>query len=303
MPNRFISTMVKTGSKIVVGLDIGGTKMMAASSTLDGQILHRIKHPTPKSLKRGLETIYSMIEECMGDQECLAIGAATGGPLDWKRGVVSPLHQPEWREVPLKNLMEEKFSCPFQVDVDTNVAALGEHHFGKVNSSYMLYVTFSTGVGGGLLYKGEIFHGPDGVHPEVGHQSVNYRCRYPERVVCECGAPDCWEALVSGNGIRRIYRKPPEELTDEEWEEVGYNIAQGLRNLAAIYTPEVIVLGGGLAIGAGKKLISSVESFFQRTLHIVPRPMIQLSTLGYDTVLYGALAIALKQVHGTSWSG
>ena len=124
---------------------------------------------------------------------------------------------------------------------------------------------------------------------------MNFRCSHPGRVACECGGPDCLEALVSGNGIRRIYGKPPEGLSEQEWDEVAYNLGQGLRNLAAIYLPDVIVLGGGVACGRGEKFIASAAKVMAEHLHIVPAPQVRLSALGYDTALMGAIAIA---IHG-----
>lgn len=195
--------------------------------------------------------------------------------------------------VPLKKIMENAFNCLFYVDVDTNVAAFGEYHLGDCASSRLLYLTISTGMGGGLLIDGRIYRGMNDAHPEVGHQAISFRCAHPERVRCECGAPDCLEGLISGNAIRRIYRKPAEQLSTAEWEEVGSNLGQGLRNLAALYAPEVILLGGGVAIGAGEKLLAPARKVLREHLRLVPVPQIRLSSLGYDAPLIGALALAI----------
>ena len=192
---------------LYVGLDIGGTKLLVASADEHGTILQRTREATPVDLAEGLALLHTMIERVRGGHTITAIGAAIGGPLDWQRGIVSPLHQPQWRAVPLKQLMERAYGCPLYVDVDTNVAALGELTFGQEVVSRLLYLTLSTGMGGGFLVDGRIYRGMQGAHPEVAHQSIAYRCSYPERVQCACGTDDCLEALVSGNGIRRIYRK------------------------------------------------------------------------------------------------
>jgi predicted NBD/HSP70 family sugar kinase len=233
-----------------------------------------------------------MIEAVSSGRRIDGMGAAIGGPLDWKLGIVSPLHQPAWREVPLKDLMEQRWQCPFHVDVDTNVAALGEYVHSADRPGRLLYITLSTGMGGGFVVDGKIYRGTAGAHPEIAHQSINYSCSVPGAVACECGAPDCLEALVSGNAVRRIYGVPAERLNEKQWEEVGYNLGQGLRNLAAIYAPDVIVLGGGMALGGGEKLIARARDVMVRHLNIVPAPDVRLSHLGYDTALKGALAIA-----------
>lgn len=278
---------------LLVGLDIGGTKIMVASADREGNILRRERADTSASFDLDLENINRMINEVAAGEKILGIGAAIGGPLDWQQGIVSPLHQPAWRNVPLKAIMEAKWNCPFHVDVDTNVAALGEYRWGGLSAARFLYLTLSTGMGGGFLANGEIYRGQDGAHPEVGHQSIHFRSSNPSAVQCECGLPDCLEALISGNGIRRIYGKPAEKLNREDWEEVAYNFGQGLRNMAALYAPEVIRVGGGVAVGGGEAFINAARKVMEEHLRLVPAPQVQLSHLGYDTALRGAIALAL----------
>ncbi|MCK4343662.1 MAG: ROK family protein [Bacteroidales bacterium] len=282
---------------LYAGLDIGGTKFIAASSDNTGKIIRRTKAPTPLELEDGLNLLNDMITEVSEGKKLTGIGTAIGGPLDWKQGVVSPLHQPKWRNVPLKKRMEKQWNCPFSVDVDTNIAALAEYYVNGESKGKLLYLTISTGMGGGFIVDGKIYRGMNGEHPEVGHQSVNFKCSDPSLVTCECGAKDCLEALVSGNGIRRIYNKPPEKLNENEWEEVTYNLAQGLRNLATIYLPDEIVLGGGIALGRGKPLISGIKKIMKKNIKLVPIPNVRFSGLGYDTVLLGALYAAKYGVH------
>lgn len=278
---------------VYVGLDIGGTKIEVASAGQNGQITNRIRHETPVELTEGLDLLHGMIAEVAGDSGITGIGAAIGGPLDPMTGVVSPLHQPQWRDIPLKQIMRDRWGCPFYVDVDTNVAALAEYHLGHVRPSRLMYITLSTGMGGGFLVNGEIYHGGLGrSHPEVGHQSIPFRCAHPDRVHCECGVDDCLEGLVSGNAIRRIYQKPAEELTFAEWDEVAFNLGQGLRNITVIYLPDVIVLGGGVAVGGGESFIRRSAEVMADHLRIVPVPEVRLSELGYDTALLGAITLA-----------
>jgi glucokinase len=278
---------------VFVGLDIGGTKIMVAAADRQGNILRRARTATSTSLEEDLANINHMVSEVAAEEEILGMGAAIGGPLDWEQGIVSPLHQPAWRDVPLKAMMESRWGCPFHVDVDTNVAAVGEYRWGGVAASRFLYLTLSTGMGGGFLVDGKIYRGGAGAHPEVGHQSIPFRSVNPTAVQCECGAPDCLEALVSGNGIRRIYGKSAEALSDGEWEEVAYNLGQGLRNMAALYAPDVIRIGGGVAVGGGERFIQAAGKVMEEHLKLVPAPEVGLSKLGYDTALRGAIAMAL----------
>ena len=175
---------------------------------------------------------------------------------------------------------------------------MGEYAAGAVAGRCFLYITLSTGMGGGYLVDGKIYRGMNGAHPEIGHQAINFRCAHPQRVICECGAPDCLEALISGTGIRRIYGKPAEQLDDDEWAEVAYNLGQGLRNLAAIYLPDLIVLGGGVAVGGGERLLAAARQVLVERLRLVSIPVVRLSELGYDTALHGAIAIARLGVGG-----
>jgi predicted NBD/HSP70 family sugar kinase len=276
-----------------IGLDIGGTKFMVAAADRTGQVLGRVRASAPADPEEGLSQLRAMVHEVLAGDRAVAIGASVGGPLDWRTGVVSPLHQPGWQDVPLAADMEAAFGCSCQVDVDTNMASLGEYHFGGEKASRLLYLTLSTGMGGGFLVDGQLFRGSDGGHPEVAHMSVHHRVRNPAGVRCECGSPDCLEALVSGNGVRRVYGRPAEELDEASWDEVSYNLGQGLRNLATIYYPDVIVLGGGLAIGRGEKLVREAGTVMRDLLRLVPAPALRLSHLGYDTALLGAIAAAL----------
>jgi glucokinase len=266
---------------------------MVAAADREGNILRRARMDTSTRLDEDLTNINNMIVEVSGEDEILGMGAAIGGPLDWEQGIVSPLHQPAWRNIPLKKIMETKWGCLFYVDVDTNVAAVGEYRWGGVFAKRFLYLTLSTGMGGGFLVDGKIYRGQAGAHPEVGHQSIHFRSSNISAVHCECGAPDCLEALVSGNGIRRIYGKPAENLSPKEWEEVAYNLGQGLRNMAALYAPDLIRIGGGVAVGGGEKFIHAARKVMKEYLKLVPAPQVELSRLGYDTALRGAIAMAL----------
>jgi len=280
---------------VFVGLDIGGTKIMVAAADREGNILRRARADTSTSLETDLANINRMIAEVAAEEEIMGMGAAIGGPLDWEQGIVSPLHQPAWRNVPLKAMMESKWGCAFRVDVDTNVAAVGEYRWGGILAKRFLYLTLSTGMGGGFLVDGQIYRGQDGAHPEVGHQSINFRSSNLRAVQCECGAPDCLEALVSGNGIRRIYGKPAEALTSQEWDEVAHNLGQGLRNMAVLYAPDLIRIGGGVAVGGGENFIHAAKIVMEEHLKLVPAPQVELSRLGYDTALRGAIAVAFPE--------
>ena len=280
-------------NRVLIGLDIGGTKFMVAAADPDTlQVSSVVKEDTPEALDEGLALLHTMIGRVTNGNPVAGIGAAVGGPLDWQTGVVSPLHQPAWRHVPLARLMRDRWQAGFRCDVDTNVAALGEYYLGEYTESRLLYLTLSTGMGGGFVLDGKIYRGGrGGAHPEVGHQAIPFRCSHPERVQCECGAPDCLEGLISGNAIRRIYQKPAEQLDPAEWDEVAWNLGMGLRNLAALYAPDLIVIGGGMS-RQGEKLLAPARAVMAAHLKLVPVPRVEVSKLGYDTALRGSLVLA-----------
>lgn len=277
---------------IYIAIDIGGTKMMTAAVDADMRILRRTKQPTPLDLKAGLDQLNAMIAEVAAGEALLGIGMAIGGPIDIPAGTVSPLNMPQWRDVPMRQLMETRWACPFHFGVDTDVAAVGEYAIAGLDVARFLYVTISTGLGGGFLLDGKVYRGLGGAHPEVGHQAVAARVKYPERVRCGCGNPDCLEALVSGSGIARIYGKPPQDLSADEWDEVAFNLSQGLRNMITILAPDLIVLGGGVTTGGGQFFLDQTYAYLAERLTLVPMPEIRISELGYDTALLGAAYLA-----------
>jgi len=278
-----------------ISLDIGGTKCMVAAFSDSLELIARERVDTPRSRSEGLALLTTLTHKIAGGNPITAIGASAGGPLDHERGVVSPLHMPEWREVPLKQIFQDTFGVPFFVDVDTNTAALAEYRFGAHESKRLLYITLSTGMGGGFIIDGEIYRGFNNAHPEIAHQSIPYQLPVQGPIRCTCGALDCLEAVVCGTAIQKIYGKPATELTPAEWNQVAYNLGQGLRNAAMLYAPEVLVLGGGMALGGGEQLLQGIRTVLDDNMKIVPKPTVILSTLGYDTALWGGLALILSQ--------
>ena len=205
---------------------------------------------------------------------------------------MSPLHQETWRDVPLRARLEKRWRCPVSVEVDTDAAVLGEARFSSAKVPRLLYLTLSTGMGGGFLVDGEIVRGRNGVHPEVGHQAVPFRCAYSEKVACECGIPDCLEGLVSGRAIERIYGKRVDRLDVAEFAEVAYHLGQGLRNLAVILAPDVIVCGGSVALHEKGRLVHAAGEVMGRHLKLVPAPEVRLAAFGHDAPLMGTIALA-----------
>src|SRR5215213_2964392 len=139
-----------------------------------------------------------------------AAGIGCGGPLDRRRGLIlSPPNLPGWDEFPVVKLVEERLGVPALLDNDANAAALGEHRHGAGRGyRHLVYITISTGIGGGVIVRGELVHGVYDGAGEVGHMTV-----LPGGPECGCGGRGCLEALCSGTSIARRAR---EKLTEGE---------------------------------------------------------------------------------------
>lgn len=275
-----------------ISLDIGGTKFMVAAFNEHRELVRKVRADTPYSLEEGISCLISMVREVAEGRRIDAIGASAGGPLCFETGVVSPLHMPSWNDVPLKAIFEQEFNAPFCVDVDTNAAALAEYTFGCQRVDRLLYVTVSTGVGGGFVVDGQLYRGANGEHPEIGHQMIPYTLPVKGPIVCACGGSDCLEAIVSGTAIAKHYKKPADQLSESEWREVGANLGRGLRNATVLYAPSVIALGGGVSVGGGDVLLEAVRQEIVHHVHLVSHPTVIGSALGYDSALWGGLAMA-----------
>ncbi len=190
----------------VVGVDLGGTHIRSA--VLKGSNLHsRISVPTGNDPipERLLPRIYGIIQQALDEahialDQIEGIGVATPGPLDNRTGVIySPPNLPGWENVPLRDLIHQQFHVPILVENDAHTAGLGEYMFGAGRGSkYMVYLTVSTGIGGGVLIDGKILEGANGTAGEIGHTTIDWKGGR-----CNCGNVGCLEYLASGTAIAR----------------------------------------------------------------------------------------------------
>lgn len=191
---------------LVIGLDLGGTQIRTA--VLQGaRLLSRVglltgENPSPdRVIPRMYESIYQALQEAQVTIEQIAgIGIGAPGPLNSRTGTVfSPPNLPGWINVPLRDIFMEKFGCPVFVENDANAAALGEYMFGAGRGSReIVYITVSTGIGGGVISEGRILEGIAGTAAELGHMSIDWR-----GPLCNCGSIGCWESISSGTAIAR----------------------------------------------------------------------------------------------------
>jgi glucokinase len=191
---------------LVLGVDLGGTNIRTA--VLQGSTLHsRVslltgENPTPERI---LPRVYGAIQQAIDEahvalDQIAGIGVAIPGPLNNRTGVIySPPNLPGWDNVPLRDILQQHFNRPTTIENDAHTAGLGEYMFGAGRGSrYMVYLTVSTGIGGGVIIDGRILEGANGTAGELGHMTIDWQ---GER--CNCGNIGCLENLASGTAIAR----------------------------------------------------------------------------------------------------
>ncbi len=191
---------------MVVAVDLGGTQIRTAvlrGATLLSRVgLLTGENPTPQRIMpRIFQAVDLALEQAKTSLDQIAgIGIGAPGPLNSYTGFVyAPPNLPGWENVPLRDLFSERFPVPIFVENDANAAALGEYMFGAGRGSRsMVYLTISTGIGGGVITDGRILEGASGTAGELGHMTVDW---HGER--CNCGNVGCLEHLASGTGIAR----------------------------------------------------------------------------------------------------
>lgn len=303
----------------VLALDIGGTKLAAGVLDDAGTLVsHRV---APTDRERGQNDVITRLL-ALGDRAVAdaahrirAVGIASGGPLNSVTGILhGPLHLPDWHEVPIAQIVSDHFAVPAAVENDATLAMLGEHRFGAARgAATALYLTISTGVGGGAVVHGELHRGATGNGGEFGHIVVR-----PEGRTCACGRRGCLEAYVSGTSIaeraREMAALEPSSLSAlprpraedvvahaaagdpvavRLWDETTALLGLGLTDLVNAFEPEVVVLGGGVT-RAGSALLEPVRRIVAGTAMdpIARTCRVVLAELGETVSVMGAAARA-----------
>ena len=316
-------------AKTLLALDFGGTKLSAAitdpSRLAKRQWLDRSRvfNAAGKDAQTDLQEMIRASHLLLKEAAPAAIGVSFGGPVEPQAGVVRLSHHvPGWENLLLKRLLEDEFNCPVMVDNDANVAALGEYRFGaSLGALSLLYITISTGVGGGWILNGKIWHGAQGMAGEIGHTTID-----PQGPTCLCGKRGCVERLASGPYLAQDARQAllddpnqgPEllrlcggildEITGEMLSRAAYAgdplasrllgrsawaIGTAIGNAANLLNPHRVILGGGVT-KSGLEWWQGVESAASQTM--LPEIDVEIlpAELGDDAPLWGAVALALE---------
>ena len=316
----------------VIGVDLGGTKIYTALAGADGQVLAEIKIPT-EAAGGQTHVIARIVDSCRevraragvlgGRVAAVAVGAP--GPLDTKSGVIHFAPNLKWHGVPLKQLLEEPLGVPVFLDNDANLAALGEYVYGAGRGTMdMVFITVSTGIGGGLILGGRLYRGASDSAGEIGHTVV-----LPDGPLCSCGNRGCLEAVASGTALAAQAREligqgrgagilaaagGLEKLNaaavfaaaaggDSEAtlliERAGRCLGIAVANTANLLNPERVVIGGGVAEN-GDLLFAPVSREVARAALEPARSTIRIvkAALGGRAGVLGAVALALEKAAG-----
>ena len=290
---------------MIAGIDLGGTQVRVAVAAGDGRIIGSTKASTPElgGPAGMVEWARENAEQLVAGGRIEVVGIGVPGPSDPRSGVlVNPPNLVGWPPgVPLRAMLEEAFGAPVHLENDANLAALAEFKRGAGRGLRNLaYVTWSTGIGAGLILDGRLYSGTHGSAGEVGHMVLD-----PAGPECFCGQRGCTEAYASGNSIARRAGRPAREVFaaaqagDPEAaaivEHAARMVGLALLNLANLVDPEMIILGGGIT-----ESWSLVEGWLSEPLLSSPfvtpnrRPRIVRAELGADVGLVGAVEWAIE---------
>jgi glucokinase len=290
-----------------LGIDLGGTKI-AAAVVEDGKILTRRQVSTPQT---GQEDVFAAIAAVAKDvlsehPEVEHGGVGSPGPIDFKAGKV--LFAPnisDMRDAPIVGALEQRLGLKVVLENDANAAGYAEHRYGAARDlENSIYVTISTGIGGGIFAHDEVLHGAGGLAGEIGHMTMQ-----ADGPLCGCGHYGCWEALAAGRAIARdgSYSYGQEMTAEEvfsraqEGEHKALKIIDnaarytgiGLANLLKAFDPDGFVIGGGMS-RSGDFYLRKIQAAADEFCVGYPRVHISLAELGADAGVIGAAAVAAK---------
>ena len=269
--------------RFVLGIDIGGTNLVVGGVAEDGsRIVATASEPThaEAGAKDVLERLVNLAERAIAatrrevpDAEILGVGVGAPGPLDTKRGIVLLTPNLGWVNLPLRQIIHDRLGLPAALDNDANCAVLGEWWVGAARGArHAIGITIGTGIGGGLILDGKLYHGASDVAGEIGHTTIDTEGRR-----CKCGNYGCLEAYASGPNIavraveeieagavsrlpslvggdltkvtaQTVYQaaQDGDELALEVVNDTARFLGVGIGNLLNVFNPEVVVVCGGV---------------------------------------------------------
>jgi len=306
-----------------ISVDLGGTQIRAALFRRDSLSPVRVERtPTRADVPGVYERLEALIASVWpAEGSVRAIGVASPGPLNPHSGVIiATPNIKEWRDFPLTEKLARRFAVPVFLDNDANMACLGEWKFGAGQGhENVLYLTISTGIGGGVIAEGKLLQGFHGLAAELGHTTV-----LPDGPLCGCGKRGHVEAIASGTGIAAYVRgkiaagsassleskknfnardvagaaQQGDALALEAFEKAGFYLGLAVANFLAAFDPSIVIFGGGVS-RSGNLLFEPFErSLRQHCFSPAYLENLQIANaaLGDEAGLLGALALAMLSV-------
>ena len=284
---------------MLAGIDLGGTQVRVALARSDGNLIASVKTRTPllKTPQAIVDWAAAEIERHRGREKVRSIAIGAPGPIDVKRGIlVNPPNLPGWRNVPLAALLKKATGAEVHVANDADMAGLGEFHRGAGRGTRnMVYITWSTGIGGGLIIDGKLHRGAHGTAGEVGHMIID-----PNGPLDQCGQHGCLEVFCGGANLARETGHSAAELFaaaargDKQArmvvERAARYMGMALISLTNAVDPEMFVMGGGVTRSWGL-----VQPMMVETLRSSPfirpsrRPRLRRARLGDRAGQVGAV--------------
>jgi glucokinase len=294
-----------------IAIDLGATYTRAGLIERSGRILHRISVPTPhEGIAKFLIRLIRQMASPEEISRAAGIGISAAGPVDIDKGtLVNPPNLP-LRDIALVDPLIKSFGIPVHLANDCHAGIIGEAYFGAAQGvRNVAYITFSTGIGGGILDGGRLLLGRKGNAAEIGHFLVDTTYQ----MMCGCGYPGHWEGYASGRFLPAFYRtwlihhqkvspgyptsagdifraaREGEMNAVEFLETLGIINGRGMSDVIVAYDPELIVLDGSVALNNYSLLVPQMEAHIDQFL---PLPEIRLSILAGDAPLLGASILA-----------
>jgi glucokinase len=293
----------------VIGVDVGGTKTLAAVVSREGEIETKVVHPTDISSQDAvLEGLDAIVDEVREGHDVAALGFGIPSRIDQETGrAVASVNIP-LAGVDFRDRMRERHGLPVGIDNDANAATIGEWHAGAAKGArYVVMLTLGTGVGGGLILDGKPYRGATGSGAELGHIVIGL-----DGPPCGCGGHGHLESYAAGrvadDAARRLYgdeadgrelvAKAHDGETDavEALVEIGHRLGAGIASFVNVFEPELVVVGGGFGSAAGELLLGPAREVLaaeglspaKDTVRIVP------AQLGFYAGVIGAGMIAFE---------